>query len=65
MKGFNTDYGFVYGPATIQRICSDDKKGWVVLEVVSAKTNVQIYVTKTGKIRVFGKDGKELKSPRL
>ena len=61
MKSLPTDYGFLYGPATVRRIRSNDEKGWVVIDVVSAKGRVQVYVTKTGKIRVFGKYGNEMK----
>lgn len=52
-----TQYGFEYGAATVNRVCSDDKKGWVVIEVASKKQHVQVYVTKTGKIRVHSGDG--------
>ena len=51
-----TQYGFKYGSADVTRVCSGDKKGWVIIEVRSPKTDVQVYVTKTGKIRVFRGD---------
>ena len=54
-----TEYGFEYGDMKVERLTSDDEKGWVVLGVSSTKSNLQIYVTKTGKIRV-DKDGVEL-----
>jgi hypothetical protein len=51
-------YGFRYGPATITRCCSDEKKGWVILSLETPKYRgheaIQIYVTKTGKVRVLG-----------
>ena len=47
-----TQYGFTYGAADVKRICSDDKKGWVVIGIETPRQNIQIYVTKTGKIRV-------------
>ena len=51
---YNEDqYGFTWGPLTLHRICHDEKKGWCVLEANSKKHTVQIYCTKTGKIRVF------------
>ena len=55
-------YGFKWGAATVERMCSDLKKGWVYIGVNSLKESesVQIYVTKTGKTRVF-KGGKEMK----
>jgi hypothetical protein len=54
-----TEYGFEYGSLSVERWISDDKKGWVILGVKSSKTEIQIYATKTGKIRVY-KDGVEL-----
>ena len=55
-----TDYGFEYGSAKVNRIHSDDKKGYVILGVSSPKGSIQIYVTKTGKIRVWH-NGKEMR----
>jgi len=55
-----TMYGFEFGPATISRLISD-KKGWVVIGLETPKhTNgkeIQIYVTKTGKVRVSDSRG--------
>lgn len=61
MKTETTQYGFVWGPATVERAISDDKKGWVLLFVKTKKHphGVQIYVTKSGKVRVFGAGGVE------
>ena len=53
------EYGFEYGAMKVERLMSDDKKGWVILGVSSTKSKLQIYVTKTGKIRVH-KAGVEL-----
>ena len=62
----NCQYGFEYGAAKITRLFSDEKAGWVTIEVATTKQNIQVYVTKTGKIRVHGgaewlpqKDNKE------
>ena len=55
-----TQYGFDYGAAKVTRCASDEKKGWVVIEVETPKGRYQVYVTKTGKVRVFA-DRKELK----
>jgi hypothetical protein len=52
-----TTYGFDYGSAKVTRLFSDFKKGWVVVGIESKKQELQIYVTKTGKIRVFSKNG--------
>jgi hypothetical protein len=50
-----TQYGFEWGAANVQRCFSDDKKGWVAFLVRTPKhkNGLQIYVTKTGKVRVF------------
>ncbi len=59
----NTPYGFQWGAARVERCMSDDKKQWVVLSLTTPKHKdghgIQIYVTKSGKIRVHGPDSKE------
>ena len=58
-------YGFEYGSATVERMCSDGEKGWVVMHVTTPRAEIQVYVTKTGKLRVFDyKNGGELKCKR-
>ncbi|KKL10790.1 hypothetical protein LCGC14_2552280 [marine sediment metagenome] len=52
-------YGFKYGAAEVVRIASDGKKGWVVIGLDTPKTHVQLYVTKTGKVRI-SVEGKEV-----
>ena len=61
-----TTYGFEYGAANITRFFCDEKKGWVVigLKTPRAQREMQIYVTKTGKVRVWGADGREWKPPQ-
>ncbi len=55
-----TDFGFVWGGAIVQRICSFPK-GHVVIEVKSKRKNrVEIYVTPGGLIRVYRYRGKRL-----
>ena len=61
-----TKYGFEYGAANITRLFSDEKAGWITIEVRTPKQDIQVNVTKTGKIRVHGasewlsqKDNKE------
>jgi hypothetical protein len=56
-----TTYGFSYGAATIERCCSDEKRGWVALMLKTPKGQYNINVTKTGKVRIFNQ-GKELKA---
>jgi len=55
-----TAYGFEYGAASITRCCSDKKQGWVDIRIETPRTEIELYVTKTGKVRVY-KKGKELK----
>ena len=45
-------YGFAYGAAHVQRIHSDEKRGWVMIEIRTPKAALQVYVTKTGKMRL-------------
>ena len=58
-----TEYGFQYGAASVSRACSDQKKGWVVIEINTPRDDLQIYVTKTGKVRVH-RNGRELLQER-
>lgn len=51
-----TKYGFHYGAALVERVCSDDKRGWVCLGVYTPKVNLSVYVTKTGKVRIHNQD---------
>lgn len=51
------DHGFKYGSAEVIRLFSDDKKGWITLGINTPKESIQIYVTKTGKIRIHDKNG--------
>ncbi len=56
-----TQYGFEYGDVEITRVCSDGEKGWVLLGLKTSKykhdgtkkSEIQIYITKTGKVRTF------------
>jgi len=50
----NIPYGFKFGSAKVTRLASDEKSGWVDIEIKTPKQAIQIYVTKTGKIRVYG-----------
>lgn len=55
----DTDYGFDYGSAKVTRIASNEDLGWVVVEIETPKTRVQVYATKTGQVRLYV-DGQEL-----
>jgi hypothetical protein len=52
-----TKYGFEYGAAEVARFCSDEKKGWVTLGIKTPRDEIQVYVTKTGKVRVWNTKG--------
>jgi hypothetical protein len=58
-------YGFEFGSAKVIRQMSDEKKGWVMMDVKTSRADIQIYVTKTGKVRLFNnktqKEYKEVK----
>ena len=47
-----TQYGFKYGDADVTRVCSDDRKGWVVIGIASRRSSAYIRVTKTGKMDI-------------
>jgi hypothetical protein len=55
-----TEFGFEWQAAKVQRLFSDPRKGWVTVGVDTPKAEVQVYVTKTGKVRVWI-NGKEAK----
>ena len=40
---------------------SDEKVGWVTLRIETPKEDIQIYVTKTGKVKMYEKNGTEKK----
>ncbi len=46
------DFGFLWGPVYISRVTSDDKNGWVVLELNTNKNKLSVYVTKSGEVRI-------------
>lgn len=55
-------YGFQWGAAIIERLFSDSKRETVTLSLQTLKENLQIYVTKTGKVRIFSQ-GREWIKP--
>lgn len=59
----NTQFGFNYGGACVTRAFSDSRRGWVTLMLTTKKhpNGIQIYVTKTGKVRIFSDMNKEWK----
>lgn len=54
-----TDHGFQFGSALVECLASDEKKGWVMVGVKTPKGRIDVYATKTGKLRAF-LDGVEM-----
>jgi hypothetical protein len=50
-----TQFGFEWGAVTIERNFSGPP-GWVHFTMKTPKTNLSVYVTKTGKIRIYDGD---------
>ena len=52
-----TPYGFQFGSATVSCMCSDQRKGWVIIGIETPKhkegQGLQVYVTRTGKVRIY------------
>ena len=80
MQYKGTLYGFEWGPVEITRLISDEKKGWITLGLKTPKyqtgspstsetyPTIQIYVTKTGKVRIHDQRGewtppKDMRTP--
>ena len=59
-----TRFGFEWGSAEITRCFSDEKKGWVTFLLKTPKTELQLYVTRTGKVRVYDEAGEWLPKKR-
>ncbi len=53
----NTEFGFNWGAARVIRAFSDKKKEWVTLLIATPQEELQVYVTKTGKVRIHGEAG--------
>jgi len=57
-----TRYGFEYGAATIERCLHDEKRGFVVITLLTPKYNYQkesqidIRITKTGRVIIYCED---------
>jgi len=52
-------YGFKYGAAEVTRLVSDEKRGYVVIGIKTPRRELQVYVTKTGLVRIHDVDGNE------
>lgn len=61
IKGETTEFDFNWGAAEVSRLFSNNAKGWVTVGIKTPKGEIQVYVSKTGKIRVHDKSGAEWK----
>jgi len=59
-----THYGFEWGNAKVTRICSDERKGCVTIGIKTDKHDIEVYVTKTGKVRIHSKGGEWFPPPK-
>ena len=59
-----TEYGFSWGAASVQRLCCDAKKEWVLIGIKTPRKEIQVYVTRTGKVRVHSPIGREWKEEK-
>lgn len=48
-----TPHGFEFGSARVERVASDENLGWVIVRVTTPKKLLDVYVTKTGKMRLI------------
>lgn len=63
VEGYTTSYGFTWGAAKFTRLHCDGKAQSITVGLVTPQheNGMQIYVTQTGKVRIFGSDGMEWK----
>lgn len=61
-----TKHGFEFGDLKVTRLFADAKKGWVVIGIETSRhkmdenNEIQVYVTRTGKVRVSSEKGEWL-----
>ena len=55
--------GFRYGAATIERVMLDTKRGIAVIRIKTDRHEIDVHITRSGKIRVFDPEGKEWNKP--
>ena len=51
-----TQFGFQFGAALVERICEDKGRVWMRLSTPK-EPDLQIHVTRTGKVRIFSENG--------
>ena len=57
-------YGFQWGAAKVTRLFDDQAKGSVTIGLDTPKQSLQVYVTKTGKIRIHDDDGEWVRASK-
>jgi hypothetical protein len=55
-----TDYGFEWGAVEVLRHADHEKKGWVWLGLKTPKAEIDIHVTKGGKMYIYPRSGKPI-----
>lgn len=50
-----TEYGFNYGAAEVTRMHRDHARGTCLIGIKTPRAELQVYVTRTGLVRVFDK----------
>lgn len=53
-----TQYGFEWGPLTVERHISD--RGYVIMGLKTAKCNFDVYVTPSGMVKVLVPEGQRV-----
>lgn len=61
MKSQDTQFGFVYGPVEVTRLFSREDS--VAIELKTERNTIDVYVTRTGMVRIF-QDNREWKQPK-
>ena len=56
MKHKTTKHGFEWGDVKIKRLWACEKRGCVMIALTTSKRKIEIYITKTGKVRIWSKD---------
>ena len=57
MNAKRIEHGIEWGSSKMTLLFRDDKKQWVTWGLDTPKHSLQIYVTKTGKVRIHDKHG--------
>ncbi len=57
MNSYIKANGFEWGPVVVARLFCDDKNGTVTLGIETDRDKLQVYVTRTGKVRVWNARG--------